>query len=265
MDKKIAHIKKSSKNFSFECNLEPEQAVPGIHDTVLKILESYPANTLLDIGCGKGSLARLLKEKFGTAVYVTELKSDYVTEAIPYIAEVDLDNDVLPYEDIYFDIITFIEVIEHLKNPWFAMAEISRVLKKDGVLILSTPNIHNIRSKWHFLFNNIIHGFESEIHRNPLEHLHPFSLIELKRLLNENDFQIENIFYLGPLYPSYSWSFYLENNRNKSRAFWKNFLGFIKFKIKYCISVLISLMLYKSLALNNQTFCQTCLIVAIKK
>ncbi|MDQ3003113.1 MAG: class I SAM-dependent methyltransferase [Fibrobacterota bacterium] len=53
----------------------------------------------------------------------------------------DFESDALPFPDQSFDIILFLEVIEHfIVDPIFALKEIARVLKPEGILILTTDN-----------------------------------------------------------------------------------------------------------------------------
>lgn len=65
--------------------------------------------------------------------------------------EVDLSQG-LPYDDDSFDIAICQEGIEHLEDQLFALQEFSRVLKKSGKLIITTPNISNYRSKLSYFF-----------------------------------------------------------------------------------------------------------------
>jgi SAM-dependent methyltransferase len=59
----------------------------------------------------------------------------------------DIQSDRFPFADESFDAVLFFEVIEHLAtDPMRTMAEINRVTKPDGVLLLSTPNIVSYRS-----------------------------------------------------------------------------------------------------------------------
>lgn len=64
----------------------------------------------------------------------------------------DLNTQKLLYNDNTFDLITFTEVIEHIENHRLTLSEISRVLKPGGYVILSTPNILNLKSRVRFLF-----------------------------------------------------------------------------------------------------------------
>ena len=64
-----------------------------------------------------------------------------------YIEPVDVERQRFPYEDNTFDLVTCFEVLEHLKySPVPMMKEIKRVLKPEGHLILTTPNINSARS-----------------------------------------------------------------------------------------------------------------------
>jgi len=53
----------------------------------------------------------------------------------------NIETDEFPYADETFDVVLFSELIEHLAlNPVWALSEIHRVLKKDGHVVITTPN-----------------------------------------------------------------------------------------------------------------------------
>lgn len=59
----------------------------------------------------------------------------------------DAEQDRFPYPDNHFQLVTCCEVLEHLNlDPMHMMAEINRVLKPDGYVILTTPNICSARA-----------------------------------------------------------------------------------------------------------------------
>jgi methionine biosynthesis protein MetW len=99
-------------------------------------------NRILDIGCGDGSFIIRFKkhcETFGVDVSQNAVKM--AKEAGMNAYEVDVSSKRLPFQDEYFDIIYMGDVIEHLTNPDFAINEVARVIKTNGFLVLSTPNL----------------------------------------------------------------------------------------------------------------------------
>jgi SAM-dependent methyltransferase len=59
----------------------------------------------------------------------------------------NIENDLFPYADGEFDVVIFAEIIEHLLNdPCKVLREIKRVLKPNGTLILTTPNVARLEN-----------------------------------------------------------------------------------------------------------------------
>ncbi len=85
-----------------------------------------------DLGCGSGQLVHLLNDK-GYEAYGIDVKSDH------RIIAADL-NKTLPLPAESVDLITSLANIEHLEQPLFNLHEIFRVLRKNGVLVLTTPS-----------------------------------------------------------------------------------------------------------------------------
>ena len=63
-----------------------------------------------------------------------------------------MDIHNMPFENNVFDVVLCNHVLEHVKDDILALKEIRRVLKKDGKMILTTPNIlmSLSRNPWHF-------------------------------------------------------------------------------------------------------------------
>jgi len=65
----------------------------------------------------------------------------------------------LPFKDKSFSIVLMTEIFEHLNfSPLYLLNEVRRVLKNDGYLILTTPNVHRVENKIKFLSNRNIYG-----------------------------------------------------------------------------------------------------------
>lgn len=101
---------------------------------------------ILEAGCGIGSVCCYLSKKTNAKIVGLDTSS----EALRLIAKgVDKNGEFirgdvrkLPFRDYSFDLVVSLGVIEHLDNPKIAVREMERVLKKEGILFLSTPNAH---------------------------------------------------------------------------------------------------------------------------
>ncbi len=103
-------------------------------DLVPRLAEAERGSqTALDVGCRAGNQTRWL-ESIGYAVTSIDVEKTFDKCII-----VDADKR-LPFDDNSFDLVWCSEVIEHLLTPAFSTAEIRRVLKEGGRMILTTPN-----------------------------------------------------------------------------------------------------------------------------
>ena len=98
---------------------------------------------LLDAGCAQGDLYNLTKTKYAE-IYGVDIDTNALKEAKRkgyLVTKVDLNRETLPFKDSSFDAVACLDVIEHLMNPRHLLKEIYRVLKKEGELVISTPNV----------------------------------------------------------------------------------------------------------------------------
>lgn len=127
-------------------------------DAVCTALSAYidlDGAVVLDAGCGVGGTSAALQAR-GSDVIAVDCdpeRIDAIRESLPDI-ETDLTSlDDLPYPDASFDVIVLQDVLEHVASPSKVLAEITRVLTRDGILYLSTPNrnaLSNLISDPHF-------------------------------------------------------------------------------------------------------------------
>jgi len=100
---------------------------------------------VVDFGCATGYFAKLLNHR-GCTVTGIEINQKAARVAENYCTQVivaDLDfvsvKEILPSEE--FDVAVFGDILEHLRNPWKALEETKQILKKDGYVVASIPNI----------------------------------------------------------------------------------------------------------------------------
>lgn len=95
----------------------------------------YARGIMLDIGCGYKPYTKLF------APYVRKHIGTDVPVSLHGIESIDLASSALnlPFQDQVFDTVLATEVMEHVPEPKRMLAEITRILKPDGILILSVP------------------------------------------------------------------------------------------------------------------------------
>lgn len=109
-------------------------------------LDSLPAETrVLDAGCGEG----VLVEEYASRLKIEGLDENYSSSRVRAGSVL-----ALPYPDASFDRALCLDVLEHLtfdEQPR-ALAELHRILKPGGELLVSVPNLAHLQSRVHFLF-----------------------------------------------------------------------------------------------------------------
>jgi 2-polyprenyl-3-methyl-5-hydroxy-6-metoxy-1,4-benzoquinol methylase len=154
---------------------------------------SKRANPLycIDIGCGDGIIGKLLKEQFGDNIYI--VGCDISGKAIKYassyyneVLQIDIESGELGEKlcGRKFDYIVCLEVLEHLFRPEKLLKQCQTILKDDGEIIVSFPNI-----AWYKYRISMLRGkFPKNYLLYPGEHIWNFTLYSFEKLLRENNF-----------------------------------------------------------------------------
>ncbi len=126
----------------------------AIYRAVIPLLRSHlpPEGRHLDVGSGSGELIRRLHAGWSGASFGCDYTSEWMRLPGQKVDVVDLDEEPLPYQSSFFDAVSCTEVVEHLDDYRRLLRETFRVLRPGGVLILSTPNILNLKSRLRFLW-----------------------------------------------------------------------------------------------------------------
>lgn len=165
-------------------------------DEVVNVID--PKNLIiLDIGCGPAIMFSLLPDSaFCVGIDISKDQIKFAKKSTNRYFVVGNSKN-LPFTDNTFDYITLIEVLEHLDKDKTVeiLSEINRLLKKDGSLIITTPNYHSL---W-----PIIERIWSKI--NPVdytkEHINKMTIRRIRELLERSNFKnikIKTIFIISP-------------------------------------------------------------------
>jgi len=126
-------------------NIRPNAAKNTKFQCALKLLPERFEN-LLDIGGGDGFFVELVrKNKFSanfTVIDGSEIAVEKCREKNINSILYDLDGKPLPFKDDSFDVVTCLDVLEHLHYPWKLLEEMKRVSKR--YIIISCPNFASI-------------------------------------------------------------------------------------------------------------------------
>ena len=159
---------------------------------VSSFIQSVPAipfyvknGKLLDIGCGDGDTLTLLK-KLGWKTYGLDIDAKAVEAAKQRKLNVKMGTfrELSSYPDNYFDVIRMYHVIEHIDDPSLCLSLISKKLKREGELLIGTPNVKSIIAG---LFKAYWYNLDTP------RHLFLFSPSILAKLLGKNNFQVNKV------------------------------------------------------------------------
>ncbi len=155
--------------------------------------ERAPGKKLLDLSYGGGATSELLSS-LGFEIIATDYTPPpAMSPDIQRVGGVDL-NQFLPFKTAVFDAVNLVEVIEHIEHQAQLIREIRRVLKPNGVVLISTPNILNTFSRVRFLFTGFLRGRVKPAHytRRPEQapNIYLIHFYELYYLLFHYGFEI---------------------------------------------------------------------------
>jgi len=167
-----------------------ERSVSGLHNFLVNKLMQYmsPSGPVLDIGCGSGAwLHRLAQLDFHDLVGMDSNVTQVQTGAATFI-QYDLEHcGAWPVPHKEYQLITAIEVIEYLSNIGHLLSQAQKLLKPDGLLLITTPNIHSLNCRLRFLLTGELKQFGRI---GDPTHLFPVILGTLPRVLSRWDLEL---------------------------------------------------------------------------
>jgi len=193
-----------------------ERLLPSItNESMIEHLHRYSLakefcrnKTILDIACGEGYGSNLISE-VAEHIYAIDIDQEAINNAKEKYIKKNLEFkcssiENIPLENNSVDVILCFETIEHVSDYIKALKELKRVLKKEGLLIISTPNKTNYTDRTGY--------------HNPF-HIHEFIKSEFNELLS-GFFKYNEFLSQGFLYGSFLWN---ENKMTNTRFYDGNY------------------------------------------
>lgn len=166
---------------------------------------------ILDVGCGAGILSLVFKKmghnvssidcwkKFPpthVSYAETRLNKERLERQGVHTEDLDIAEEPLPFENDEFDLVLFLDAIEHLhSSPRKILADIRRALRGGGILILTTPNLATLKNRLFVLagrsnYTELSYYYHSDFFTG---HTREYTLNEVKQMLAWEGFDIRNV------------------------------------------------------------------------
>ena len=175
------------KYYEFE-NLWNRKPNEADIERIKKVSELIPpdVSSILDAGCGNGIFINYLKNQPRKFIKIHGVDRSQAALKFVTTEKTEASIEKLPFDEDEFDLVTCLEVLEHLPQPLFikALVELTRVSKK--YIIISVPNNQNLRVG-QIICPDCFTLF------NPNLHLRSFGVQKLKNLFIQYDFHCKKV------------------------------------------------------------------------
>lgn len=164
------------------------------HETVFEMMGKNTNRTVLVIPSGRGAFVLRLKDQGFKKIAAVDIQNILDIEHDNFV-QADMTN-TLPFPNNSYDILICIDGIEHISKQVDFMSEANRILTHNGEIIISTPNILSLRSRWKWFWTGHHQKCNSpldENNPNPLHHISMISFTEIRYLLHTNGFRINEV------------------------------------------------------------------------
>lgn len=221
---------RSFKRFSAERTIFPNTPAFHQHKKVYSFCKPYvKGKNVLDLGCGNAIGTEILGE-VAKSIVALDKDPQVINQNSMKTKSSNIKFEVVDFEkkeiNNMYDAVIALQVIEHFKNPDLVITKLKRVLRKGGLLILSTPN-----------------SITQSYNENPY-HYKEFSPKELKRFLEEHFSRVK-------IYGLYGNLEVMKYEQSRKRQVLKLFKG-DKFKLRKLLPRQLLMFLFDLSALLNK-------------
>lgn len=157
-------------------------------DLVDFVKEANPGfdRRVLDVGCGKGHFARLMKSSGFNEIHGIDWTEPaaVLPDVLSSYKQIDLNDQTLEDEiDSKFDIIVCLDTLEHLERPAKVLRSMSRLLNDSGSIYVTIPNCANIFQRFAWLMTGNSFRYRTE-KASEFGHISLFPSAVMTSLLN---------------------------------------------------------------------------------
>jgi SAM-dependent methyltransferase len=146
---------------------------------IKEVAREFTRPIMLDVGCGTG-INYSVMSRYGTAV-----STDFSQEALKFSNARGVGDlvrssiETLPFKDASFEVITALDVLEHVDDDLKALDELRRIMKENALLVITVP----------------AYGFLWSEHDEALHHRRRYAASELRNKLTRAGLEVERISY----------------------------------------------------------------------
>jgi 2-polyprenyl-3-methyl-5-hydroxy-6-metoxy-1,4-benzoquinol methylase len=131
-----------------------ERTIGSLHDFLLEgVLSRYVRRGQrgVDLGAGSGALAVRIRA-LGLDVLAVDENTEIFKANVPF-RKLDLNQSDFSRElgENAFDLVTFVEVVEHVESPIGFLRNVGQLLRPQGIAMITTPNVDNAPARVKFL------------------------------------------------------------------------------------------------------------------
>lgn len=150
-------------------------------------------STVLDVGCSGGHMATELQKKkcIVHGIEIDPIAANRARNVCKSVVEGDMDDlKALPFSGSSFDYILTLDVLEHMRRPDRALALLQPLLKPEGFLICSIPNVARLEVRLALLFGKFEYGDGGALSKG---HLRFFTRRSAAQLLHDAGFVVRKV------------------------------------------------------------------------
>lgn len=154
---------------------------------------------IIDIGCGSGTFSRALAKKYPkaqiTGVDISEHAINFARRKnakeanIGNLDFISASISAIPVKNGSFDVAIVSHLIEHVENPENDLKEVNRILKRNGVLILTTPNYFSLWPLAEMVFDRTMAEKNYSLDE---QHISRFTAFSIKKPVNNAGFAVQS-------------------------------------------------------------------------